>query len=62
MHFGIVEHDSSAALRSADGTFLLNGHYQVSVYRMQMPVQDVIIEYSGSAHVVERINATGPIR
>ncbi|PIO54649.1 ADAM-TS Spacer 1, partial [Teladorsagia circumcincta] len=49
-------------LRAANGEFLLNGHYQVSVFRQQIPIQDVILEYSGSDNVVERINGTGPIR
>lgn len=50
------------ALRNANGEFLLNGHYQVSVFRQQISIQDTVLEYSGSDHVVERINGTGPIR
>ncbi|KAF8376545.1 gon-1, partial [Pristionchus pacificus] len=59
---GKTEDDNYLALRSSDGTFLLNGNFQVSMYRMQITMQDTIIEYSGSDHAVERINATGPIR
>ncbi|VDL72102.1 unnamed protein product [Nippostrongylus brasiliensis] len=54
--------DNYLSLRAANGEFLLNGHYQVSVFRQQIPIQDVILEYSGSDNVVERINGTGPIR
>uniref|UniRef100_A0A9J2P3P8 Peptidase M12B domain-containing protein n=1 Tax=Ascaris lumbricoides TaxID=6252 RepID=A0A9J2P3P8_ASCLU len=54
--------DNYLALRSANGEFLLNGHYQVSVFRQLISVQDAVLEYSGSDNVVERINGTGPIR
>uniref|UniRef100_A0A1I7XFA5 GON domain-containing protein n=1 Tax=Heterorhabditis bacteriophora TaxID=37862 RepID=A0A1I7XFA5_HETBA len=54
--------DNYLSLRAANGDFLLNGHYQVSVFRQQIPIQDVILEYSGSDNIVERINGTGPIR
>lgn len=32
------------------------------MYSVQIPVQDVYLEYSGSDHAIERINGTGPIR
>ncbi|CAD6197895.1 unnamed protein product [Caenorhabditis auriculariae] len=54
--------DNYLSLRSSNGEFLLNGHYQVSMYRQQIPIQDVVLEYSGSDHAIERINGTGPIR
>lgn len=44
------------------GEFLLNGHYQVSVFRQQLSILDVVLEYSGSDHAVERINGTGPLK
>ncbi|KJH45426.1 thrombospondin type 1 domain protein [Dictyocaulus viviparus] len=53
--------DNYLSIRAANGEFLLNGHYQVSVFRQQIPIQDVILEYSGSDNIVERINGTGPI-
>ena len=31
--------DNYLSLRSADGEFLLNGHYQVSVFKQQIPIQ-----------------------
>ncbi|ETN76921.1 ADAM-TS Spacer 1 [Necator americanus] len=58
----MCERELLVALRASNGEFLLNGHYQVSVFRQQIPIQDVILEYSGSDNVVERINGTGPIR
>jgi hypothetical protein len=54
--------DLFIALRNANGQFLLNGHYQVSVFRQQIDVLDTVLEYSGSEHIIERINGTGPIR
>lgn len=59
-YYIIIKH--ILALRNANGEFLLNGHYQVSVFRQQISIQDTVLEYSGSDHVVERINGTGPIR
>ncbi|CAJ0931148.1 unnamed protein product, partial [Mesorhabditis belari] len=59
---GAKDDDNYLSLRSASGEYLLNGHYQVSVFRLQIPVQDVVLEYSGSDNVVERINGTGPLR
>ncbi|CAB3406645.1 unnamed protein product [Caenorhabditis bovis] len=56
------EDDNYLSLRSANGEFLLNGHFQVSMTRQHISVQDTILEYSGSDAVVERINGTGPIR
>ncbi|VDK44900.1 unnamed protein product [Anisakis simplex] len=54
--------DNYLALRTANGEFLLNGHYQVSVFKQHISVQDTVLEYSGSDNVIERINGTGPIR
>uniref|UniRef100_A0A914WW81 Peptidase M12B domain-containing protein n=1 Tax=Plectus sambesii TaxID=2011161 RepID=A0A914WW81_9BILA len=59
---GHKDDDNYLALRNANGDFILNGHYQVSVFRQQIQVLDAVLEYSGSDHVIERINATGPIR
>ncbi|CAI5448985.1 unnamed protein product [Caenorhabditis angaria] len=56
------EDDNYLALRLANGEFLLNGHFQVSLARQQIAFQDTVLEYSGSDAVVERINGTGPIR
>ncbi|CAI2350188.1 unnamed protein product [Caenorhabditis sp. 36 PRJEB53466] len=56
------EDDNYLSLRAANGEFLLNGHFQVSLARQQIAFQDVVLEYSGSDAIVERINGTGPIR
>lgn len=44
------------------GEFLLNGHYQVSVFWQQISILDVVLEYSGSDQSVERINSTSPLK
>lgn len=61
-HSGQKEDDNYLALRTSTGEFLLNGQYQVSVFRQQIPIQDTVLEYSGSDHSIERINGTGPLR
>jgi hypothetical protein len=61
-HNNQKEDDNYLALRTSTGEFLLNGQYQVSVFRQQIPIQDTVLEYSGSDHSVERINGTGPLR
>ncbi|CAJ0568740.1 unnamed protein product, partial [Mesorhabditis spiculigera] len=50
------------SLRTSNGDFLLNGKYQVVVYNVLLQLQDVILEYSGSDNLIERINGTGPTR
>lgn len=50
-----------SALRGSNGEFLLNGHYQVSVFRQQIAIFDTVLDYSGSDHAVERINGTGKL-
>ena len=56
------EDDNYLSLRAANGEFLLNGHFQVSLARQQIAFQDTVLEYSGSDAIIERINGTGPIR
>ncbi|VDP44587.1 unnamed protein product [Soboliphyme baturini] len=55
------EDDNYLALQNAKGEFILNGHFQVSVFFQEIPVRGTVIEYSGSDNVVERINSTKPI-
>jgi len=38
------EDDNYLALRMANGDWLLNGQYQVSVFRQQIPVLDAVLE------------------
>lgn len=61
-HNGQKDDDNYLSLRAANGEFLLNGHFQVSVFRQQIPILDGVLDYSGSDNIVERINGTGPIR
>uniref|UniRef100_A0A8R1HW91 Peptidase M12B domain-containing protein n=1 Tax=Caenorhabditis japonica TaxID=281687 RepID=A0A8R1HW91_CAEJA len=56
------EDDNYLSLRGANGEYLLNGHFQVSLAKQQIAYMDTVLEYSGSDAIVERINGTGPIR
>ncbi len=38
--------------------YILNGDFVVSVYRKEIEVSGTKLEYSGSDHVVERINCS----
>lgn len=55
------EDDNYLALRNSNNEFILNGNYQVSVYPVQITVQNAVLWYSGSDNVEEKINASGPI-
>jgi hypothetical protein len=43
-HNGQTEDDNYLALRLANGEWLLNGQYQVSVFRQQIPILDAVLE------------------
>ncbi|KAI3407301.1 hypothetical protein GPALN_003288 [Globodera pallida] len=43
-HNGQKEDDNYLALRTFTGEFLLNGQYQVSVFRQQIPILDTVLE------------------
>jgi hypothetical protein len=43
-HNNLGEDDNYLALRMANGEWLLNGQYQVSVFRQQIPVLDAVLE------------------
>ena len=49
---------SLTALRKLNNEFVLNGDFVVSVYRKLIEVSGTKLEYSGSDHVVERINCS----
>lgn len=51
----------SAAISNSRGEFLLNGEFVVSMFKREIKVGNAIIEYSGSDHVIERINCTDRI-
>ena len=42
--------------------FILNGNKTINVAKTRIRVDGAWIEYSGSGAMLERINATGPIR
>uniref|UniRef100_A0A8C6PYT6 ADAM metallopeptidase with thrombospondin type 1 motif 9 n=1 Tax=Nothobranchius furzeri TaxID=105023 RepID=A0A8C6PYT6_NOTFU len=48
--------DNYLAISNSRGEFLLNGEYVVSMFKREIKVGEAVIEYSGSDHVVERIN------
>lgn len=50
-----------AALSNSRGEYLLNGDFVVSMFKREVKVGNAVIEYSGSDHVVERINCTDRI-
>ncbi|MEQ2300220.1 A disintegrin and metalloproteinase with thrombospondin motifs 9, partial [Ameca splendens] len=58
---GKPEDDNYLAISNSRGEFLLNGEFVVSMFKREIKVGDAIIEYSGSDHVIERINCTDRI-
>lgn len=52
---------SPAAISNSRGEFLLNGEFVVSMFKREIKVGNAVIEYSGSDHVIERINCTDRI-
>ncbi|XP_023579364.1 A disintegrin and metalloproteinase with thrombospondin motifs 20 isoform X1 [Octodon degus] len=57
-HTGKRQDDNYLALSDAQGNFLLNGNYFVSMSKKEINIQGATFEYSGSNHSVERINST----
>ncbi|XP_015240797.1 PREDICTED: A disintegrin and metalloproteinase with thrombospondin motifs 9 [Cyprinodon variegatus] len=55
---GKPEDDNYLAISNRRGEFLLNGEFVVSMFKREIKVGDAVIEYSGSDHVIERINCT----
>lgn len=51
----------SQAVSNSRGDFLLNGEFVVSMFKREIKVGNAVIEYSGSDHVIERINCTDRI-
>ncbi|KFD64519.1 hypothetical protein M514_11802 [Trichuris suis] len=58
---GKKEDDNYLALQNSKGEFILNGHFQVSVYSQEIAVLGSVIEYSGSDSFIERLNSSRPI-
>lgn len=49
------------AISNSRGEFLLNGEFVVSMFKREIKVGNAVIEYSGSDHIIERINCTDRI-
>lgn len=47
-----------SALSDSQGNFVLNGNFVVSRFKREINARGAVLEYSGSDHVVERINCT----
>uniref|UniRef100_A0A7N6BZL0 Peptidase M12B domain-containing protein n=1 Tax=Anabas testudineus TaxID=64144 RepID=A0A7N6BZL0_ANATE len=58
---GKPEDDNYLAISNSRGEFLLNGDFVVSMFKREIKVGNAVIEYSGSDHVIERINCTDRI-
>ncbi|XP_061689162.1 LOW QUALITY PROTEIN: A disintegrin and metalloproteinase with thrombospondin motifs 9-like [Syngnathoides biaculeatus] len=58
---GKPEDDNYLAISNSRGEFLLNGDFVVSMFKREIKVGNAVIEYSGSDHVMERINCTDRI-
>ncbi|MBN3308697.1 ATS9 metalloproteinase, partial [Amia calva] len=58
---GKPEDDNYLAISNSHGEYLLNGDFVVSMFKREIKVGNAVIEYSGSDHVVERINCTDRI-
>uniref|UniRef100_H3D0N5 ADAM metallopeptidase with thrombospondin type 1 motif, 9 n=1 Tax=Tetraodon nigroviridis TaxID=99883 RepID=H3D0N5_TETNG len=55
---GKPDDDNYLAISNSRGEFLLNGEFVVSMFKREIKVGNAVIEYSGSDHVIERINCT----
>ncbi|XP_057217924.1 A disintegrin and metalloproteinase with thrombospondin motifs 9 [Triplophysa rosa] len=58
---GKPEDDNYLALSNSREEYLLNGDFVVSMFKREVRVGNAVIEYSGSDHVIERINCTDRI-
>uniref|UniRef100_A0A8C7ZK55 ADAM metallopeptidase with thrombospondin type 1 motif, 9 n=1 Tax=Oryzias sinensis TaxID=183150 RepID=A0A8C7ZK55_9TELE len=58
---GKSDDDNYLAVSNSRGEFLLNGEFVVSMFKREIKVGNTVIEYSGSGHVIERINCTDRI-
>ncbi|XP_047393490.1 A disintegrin and metalloproteinase with thrombospondin motifs 20-like isoform X4 [Sciurus carolinensis] len=55
---GKPEDDNHLALSDAQGNFLLNGGFVVSMLKEEINIQGALFEYSVSNNSIERINST----
>ncbi len=55
--------DTYIALRDVDtGDYILNGDFVMSMFRKTIQYAGMMLEYSGSDAVVERVNSSRPLR
>lgn len=52
---------SFPAVANSRGEYLLNGDFVVSMFKREVKVGRAVLEYSGSDHIVERLNCTDRI-
>ncbi|KAG8577665.1 hypothetical protein GDO81_010252, partial [Engystomops pustulosus] len=55
---GRSDDDNYLALSDGQGNFVLNGNFVVSRFKREINARGAVLEYSGSDHVIERINCT----
>ncbi|XP_037388444.1 A disintegrin and metalloproteinase with thrombospondin motifs 9 [Pygocentrus nattereri] len=58
---GKPQDDNYLAVANSRGEYLLNGDFVVSMFKREIKVGNAVIEYSGSDHIIERINCTDRI-
>lgn len=61
MNYSLNDFCLFVAVSNSRGEFLLNGEFVVSMFKREIKVGNTVIEYSGSDHVIERINCTDRI-
>uniref|UniRef100_A0A4W4GDV2 Peptidase M12B domain-containing protein n=1 Tax=Electrophorus electricus TaxID=8005 RepID=A0A4W4GDV2_ELEEL len=58
---GRPDDDNYLAVANGRGEYLLNGEFVVSMFKRELKVGEGVVEYSGSDHVIERLNCTDRI-
>ena len=62
-HSGSKKDDNYIAVRDVDtGEYLMNGGFILSMFKKSIQYGDVILDYTGSDTVTERLNSTKPIK
>ena len=62
-HGGRKKDDNYIAVRDVDtGEYLMNGGFILSMFKKSIQYGDVILDYTGSDTVTERLNSTKPIK
>ncbi|XP_076123623.1 A disintegrin and metalloproteinase with thrombospondin motifs 9 [Alosa pseudoharengus] len=58
---GKPEDDNYLAVSDSRGEYLLNGGFVVSMFKREIKLGSAVLEYSGSDHIIERLNCTDRI-